>query len=168
MPPFSEISKRVFGWPPAMLIFLLINIPLSAYYKFTKRQTNNTFFSGKQNYLTDPAKLTSESQNIDALFIENILSNIDTLQLTKTAAGSLNSMIFLQYSFPKWDVGFNIDALGISFGNKQSGKFIASESKSLNGSLQNAKPASFNLLFISDIGSLTSELYARYWVFAQN
>lgn len=125
----------------------------------------NTFFSGQQYYLTAPAKLTSGSQSIVALFTENILSNIDTLQLTKTAVGSLNSTITLQYSFPKLDVGFNIDAFGISFGGKQSGKFVASESKSLNGSLQSAKPTSFNLLLISDsdIGSLNSELYARYW-----
>lgn len=126
----------------------------------------NTFFSGQKNYLTAPAKLTSGAQSIVALFTENIASNLDTLQVSKTAAGSLNSTIILQYSFPKLDIGFNIDAFGVSFGGKQTGTFLANESKSLNKTSQTAKPTTFNLLLISDSdkGSLNSELYARYWV----
>jgi hypothetical protein len=36
----------------------------------------------------------------------------------------------------------------------------------LNNTTQTAKPTAFNLLLISDsdIGSLNSELYARYWI----
>lgn len=126
----------------------------------------NTFFSGQKNYITAPANLTSGTQSIVALFTENIASNLDTLQLTKSALGSLNGKVVLQYSFRKLDVGFNIDAVGFSFGKKQSGKFVANESKSLNNSTQTAKPTPLNLLLISDsdIGSLNSELYFRYWV----
>lgn len=126
----------------------------------------NTFFSGQKNYITAPARLTSGRQSIVAFFTENIAGNLDTLQLTKTALGSLNSTIVLQYSFRKLDVGFNIDAFGFTFGGKQSGKFIANESNSLNNITQTARPTPFNLLLISDsdIGSLNSELYFRYRV----
>lgn len=126
----------------------------------------NTFFSGQKNYITAPAKLTSGTQSIVALFTENIAGNLDTLQLTKSRLGSLNGTIILQYSFKKLDFGFNIDFIGFTFGGKQSGKFMASESNSLNKTTQTAKPTPFNLLLISDsdIGSLNSELYLRYWV----
>jgi hypothetical protein len=126
----------------------------------------NTFFSGQKNYITAPARLTSGSQSIVALFTENIAGNLDTLQLTKSRLGSLNGTIILQYSIKKLDIGFNIDALGLTFGGKQTGKFLASESKSLNGTTQAASPSPFNLLLVSDSdrGSLNSELYFRYWV----
>lgn len=126
----------------------------------------NTFFSGQKNYITAPANLTSGSQSIVALFTENIVGNLDTLQLTKSSLGSFNGKVILQYSFRKLDVGFNIDALGFSFGGKQSGKFVANESKSLSNTSQSAKPTPFNLLLVSDSdrGSLNSELYARYWI----
>ena len=124
----------------------------------------NTFFSGQKNYITAPARLTSGSQSIVALFTENIADNLDTLQLTKSRLGNVNGTIILQYSFKKLDIGFNIDFIGYSFGGKQTGKFIASESKSLHETIQTAKPTQFNLLLISDsdIGSLNSELYFRY------
>ena len=126
----------------------------------------NTFFSGQKNYITAPARLTSGSQSIVAFFTENIAGNLDTLQLTKSRLGSVNGTIVLQYSFKKLDLGFNIDFIGFSFGGKQTGKFVASESKSLHGTTQTARPTPFNLLLISDsdIGSLNSELYFRYWV----
>lgn len=126
----------------------------------------NTFFSGQKNYITAPARLTSGSQSIVALFTENIAGNLDTLQLTKSRLGSVNGTIVLQYSFKKLDLGFNIDFIGFSFGGKQTGKFVAGESNSLNNTSQTARPTPFNLLLISDsdIGSLNSELYFRYWV----
>lgn len=126
----------------------------------------NTFFSGQKNYITAPARLTSGTQSIVALFTENIAGNLDTLQQTKSRLGSLNGTIVLQYSIKKLDFGFNIDFIGFSFGRKQTGKFMASESNSLNNTTQMAKPSPFNLLLISDsdIGSLNSELYFRYWV----
>jgi hypothetical protein len=126
----------------------------------------NTFFGGEREFITAPAKLTSGKQSIVALFTENIAANLDTLRLNKAGLAYLNGKLALQYSFKKLDVGFNIDALGFSFGGKQSGKFFAKESKSLNNSSQEAKPAGFNLLLVSDsdLGSLNSELYARYWI----
>lgn len=125
------------------------------------------FAKGKTDLITAPASLTSGEKGPQVLFTENILSNFDTLKVAKIGVGYLNIPIHLQYSFSqKLEVGFNIDAIGISFGSKQSGTFYASDSRSLNKSTQSAKPTFFNALLVSDndLGSLNSELYARYWV----
>lgn len=124
----------------------------------------NALFGGEKNYRTAPARLTSGQSSIFALFSDDLVGNIDTLRLSKTTLGSFNAKIVLQYSFRKFDIGFNIDAIGVSFGENQTGKFISAESASLNNTTQVAKPSTFNLLLISDsdLGSLNSELYASY------
>ena len=64
----------------------------------------------------------------------------------------------LVYDFPPF--GFNIDAIGLSFGGENKGTYI-------NGSqVQNAisNPTTFNALLIGDHdrGSLNSEFYGKY------
>jgi hypothetical protein len=100
------------------------------------------------------------------LFIENIASNLDTLTFPQVGVGYINIPIHLQYSFgEKLDIGFNIDVIGFSFGKRQTGRFQSSASASLDGSQQTASPTAFNLLVSdNDLGSLNSELYARYSV----
>lgn len=126
-----------------------------------------TSFVGKNlNYITAPARLTSGETGPQVLFVENVLSNLDTLKLSRAQTNALNLVIHLEYSFRKIDVGFNIDAIGASFGAQQTGTFLAKSTDSrLSGTQQTAKPTVFNLLLVSDndLGSLNSELYARYW-----
>ena len=126
-----------------------------------------SFFGKNLNYYTAPARLTSGEVGPQVLFVENVLSNIDTLKLTKTQTNALNLDIHLQYSFRKLDIGFNIDAIGATFGGEQNGAFVAKSTGSrFDGTQQNAKPTVFNLLLVSDndLGSLNSELYGRYWL----
>jgi len=128
-----------------------------------------TGFAGKSTGLvTAPAKLTSGKTNPSVLFSETVESNLDTLTLNKVQTNALNAVINLQFAISKrFEVGFNIDAIGLSFGAQQTGRFhSASESKTLDNSVQTAKPTSFNLLLIgdNDLGNLNSELYARYWL----
>jgi hypothetical protein len=56
-------------------------------------------FLVEKTYRTAPARLTSGQYSIFALFSDDIVSNIDTLQLSKSELGSLNVKIALQYSF---------------------------------------------------------------------
>ncbi len=126
-------------------------------------------FGGKTDYATAPARLTSGTKSIVALFTETIANNIDTLHLSKAQVNSLNLSINLEYAITKrLSVGANIDAIGFSFGSKQSGTFQANAPvrSSLSGSVQEGKPTAFNLLLISDsdLGSLNSEYYVRYQV----
>jgi len=121
---------------------------------------------GKDLYfVTAPAQLTSKRTDPGVLFSEIFDENIDTIYVSKTQSNSLNLSINLQYTIKdKFDIGFNIDAVGFSFGGKTKGKYIAYQSPA-NGTTQSAAPTSFNLLLISDndIGALNSEFYARYW-----
>lgn len=104
-------------------------------------------------YETAPARLTSN------------INNIDTFYVSKSQSNALNISINLQYtSKQRLDIGFNIDAVGFSFGGKTTGEYIAYQSPD-NGTIQSAAPAAFNILLVddNDMGALNSELYLRYW-----
>jgi hypothetical protein len=130
------------------------------------------FSKGKNlDFRTAPASLTSGKSSLAALFSEDITSQIDTLQIDDVQTNALNLTIRLGYSLTKKiDVGFNIDAIGLTFGKKQEGIFVGNETdlngQSNNGKTVNASPTPFNLLLISDsdIGSLNSEIFARYFI----
>lgn len=111
-----------------------------------------SFFGSKLDFITAPASLTGKPEMVDTVNFASVQSN------------ALNLNIQLQYSFNKLDVGFNIDAIGASFGAGQSGTVAASTS-TLNKSTQAAKLSSVNVLLVgdNDLGTLNSELYARYW-----
>ena len=116
-------------------------------------------------YVTAPASLTSKQTGPQVLFSPIYNENVDTLFVSKSQNNLLNISINLQYTIKeKFDIGFNIDAVGLSFGGKTTGKYIAYQSSD-NGSQQTANPTSYNLLLVSDndIGALNSELYFRYW-----
>lgn len=127
------------------------------------------FFKHNLEARTAPAKFTSGAASFGALFADDIVSNIDTLYLPKAQVNSLNVSINLQYALSKkLEVGFNIDAMGYSFGGDQTGELISKKNKRkfADGSTtSSATPAGFNLLLVSDsdIGNLNSEVYARYW-----
>jgi hypothetical protein len=128
-----------------------------------------SYFGNGQDYLTAPARLTSGKTGPTVIFTEDIPANFDTLSLPSSQVNFLNASIFLQYSIlPRLDVGFNIDAIGFSFGGEQSGTFMAlqSDEAALHNTRQSARPTSFNLLLSSDndIGSLNSEFFLRYWI----
>lgn len=122
--------------------------------------------SGKNLYYeTAPAILTSKATGPQVLFSKIYYENIDSFYVTKAQHNSLNISINLQYTIKeKFDIGFNIDAIGFSFGGKTTGTYIGYQS-AISGSKQTAAPTSFNLLLVSDndIGMLNSELYFRYW-----
>ena len=125
----------------------------------------NTHLGKNLNYVTAPASLTSKTTGPQVLFSEIFSENIDTFYVTKAQSSFINISINLQYTIKeKFDIGFNIDAVGLSFGGKTNGKYIAYQSVA-NGTVHQAAPTSFNLLLISDndIGALNSELYFRYW-----
>ncbi len=112
-----------------------------------------SLFASNLDYITAPASLTSKPETID------------TINFAKTQANALNVSLQVQYSFKKLDIGFNIDALGASFGAAQTG-LVAASGSALNKTNQSAKLTGFNLLLVgdNDRGSLNSEFYVRYWL----
>lgn len=122
-------------------------------------------FGKHLNYYTAPAILTSKQRGPQVLFSKVYPENIDTFYTTSSQVNALNLSINLQYNLSKkLETGFNIDAIGFSFGKGIIGNYKSYQNIT-NTSLQKAKPTQFNLLLISDndLGSLNSELYLRYW-----
>ena len=121
-----------------------------------------SFIAKDMQYATAPAILTSGVKGPAAMFRPNILENIDTLNAPKVTTHSVNVAVFLEYSFNEnLAAGFDIDLFGVTLGGANSVNLY----KPLDGTESvSAKPTRFNLLLVSDndIGTLNSELYARY------
>jgi Outer membrane protein beta-barrel domain len=104
-----------------------------------------SYFGKNINFTSAPSNLASDDKNVD------------TLIAPKPSINALNVLINLGYNFsPKFQIGFNIDALGFSFGPTGSPTY--------RGAKTSAKPTSGNILLVgnNDKGSLNSHFYARY------
>jgi long-subunit fatty acid transport protein len=122
-----------------------------------------SYFGSNLYFKTAPAKLTSGKTDPTVLFSSDIEENIDSVLFPKAQVNSLNLSLNFGYNFSKkFSAGLTIDAVGFSFGKKQSGIYYGNNFAT--GVPVNAKPTGFNLLLISDNdrGSLNSELFARY------
>lgn len=116
-------------------------------------------------YTTAPAILTSKTRGPQVLFSKIYNENIDSLGVYKSQNNMFNVSINLQYSFTsKFEIGFNIDAIGFTFGKKAIGYYQGQFNYPYT--ITSASPTTFNALLVSDndLGSLNSELYARYWL----
>jgi hypothetical protein len=131
------------------------------------RFTSYYGYSAGKYYTTAPSKYTSTVQGPTTIYSQTLEKNIDTLGFANPQVNSLNISIHLQYSISrKFDLGFNIDALGFSFGGKQMASVISSVYDPNQAYVQTSIPTKLNLLLTSDndIGSLNSEFYLRYWI----
>jgi hypothetical protein len=125
----------------------------------------NTYSGSDQKYLTAPAKITGAS---------DFNNSYDTVSFKKAQSNSINLALFFQYTlFKKLDLGFNIDAVGFSFGSNQVGDYTSSKYKPVDmpniikyQTTTGAKPTSLNALLVgdNDLGMLSSEFMARYWI----
>ena len=109
-----------------------------------------SYFGTSKYYSSAPSSLAADEKKSDSLLLQSPQVN------------ALNLAINLGYRIsPKFGAGFNIDALGFSFGGRQSALYInGNQSQSTS-----AKPTSFNVLLVgnNDQGSLNSEFYLRYF-----
>ena len=120
---------------------------------------------GKE-YITAPAKITSRQTGPQVLFSETYEESLDTVTFSSPQVNMLNLTINMEYNvYKNFDIGFNIDAAGFSFGDSRDGSLRSSNRPQSLTATQSAKPTPYNLLLVSDndIGSLNSELFARYW-----
>src|SRR6478736_4321204 len=122
-----------------------------------------SYLAANQYYTTAPAKLTSGSTSPTIIFQDNIQDNIDTFLIKSPQVNAINLSINIDYQFSKKiGAGFNIDAIGFSFGGSRTGNYI----NGATGKMLSATPTSFNILLISDNdkGSLNSEFYLKYFL----
>ncbi|MFY0627591.1 MAG: hypothetical protein JXR07_14910 [Reichenbachiella sp.] len=109
-----------------------------------------SYFGQSQYHTSAPASLADPIKT-DSLFLESPQVN------------AINLAINIGYRIsPKFDAGFNIDAIGFSFGKKQDALFYSDDTETST----TAKPTPFNLLLggSKDQGSLNSEFYLRYFI----
>ncbi len=126
-----------------------------------------SYIGANKFYTTAPSKYTSTSQGPGTLFSDNIPANVDTIAIVSPQVNMLNISINIEYKiWRSFDLGFNIDAVGFSFGGKQKSNVLSSSFDGGQSPVTAAKPTSFNLLLTSDndIGSLNSEFFIRYWI----
>lgn len=124
------------------------------------RLTN--YFGTSKYFTTAPAKLTSGKTGLGVFFADDIPENIDSVLFKNAQTNALNMSLNFDYTISKKIVvGFNIDAIGFTFGAQQNGSYLGNNGV---GNATVAKPTSFNLLLVSDndLGSLNSEFYAQY------
>ena len=122
-----------------------------------------SYLAANQYYTTAPAKLTSGSTGPVIIFQDNIQDNIDTFLIKSPQVNAINLSINIDYRLTKkLGAGFNIDAIGFSFGESRTGNYI----NGATGKMLSATPTSFNILLISDNdkGSLNSEFYLKYFL----
>jgi len=120
-----------------------------------------SYLGANQYYITAPAEFTSESTSPLIIFRENVSENIDTFLVKSPMITMVNVSINIHYQISsRLTAGFNIDALGFSFGGKRQGNYISG----VTGKITQGTPTQLNLLLISDNdrGSLNSELFAKY------
>jgi len=89
----------------------------------------------------------------------------NTLSISGAQTNSVNLSFHLKGEIlPRFELGFDIDLIGFSFGNSRFGDYSSSNA-SLAG-LQPAHASSFNVLLGGkpDRGQLDSEFYAAYWL----
>lgn len=158
------------GFSSAMSFTQMFGVGKSYRFKIGYGVRLSSFWANDIQTRTAPASLTSGKASFAALVSEDIIANIDTFSLKKVQVNALNLSISLQYAFSStFEAGINIDAIGFTFGGKQSGNLIAKASKRtfVDGStVSETKPTNFNLLLVSDsdLGSLNSEVFLRYWL----
>ena len=118
-----------------------------------------TGYSGKDNEFITAAAEVSEGN----LFKPQNEAKLDTLTMDGNV-GSINAAVYINYALnDKWNIQFNIDAIGFSFGGEKTGTFMA-ETQNASQSNVKAKPSGTNLLLTGDYdrGSLNSEFFVGY------
>lgn len=126
----------------------------------------STYLGNDKDFVTAPARLTSGETGPHVLFTGYKEQNFDTISISSAQLNYLNAFLVLQYTiFKKIDIGFNIDAIGLTFGGKKIADYYSSKNQlNEHTNKQTAVPTPFNLLLVSDndLGSLNSELFVRY------
>ena len=110
-----------------------------------------SYFGSAQYYSSAPAGLAADESKSDSILLQSPQVN------------AFNLAINLGYKIAgKLGLGFNIDAIGFSFGGRKNGSYINGN----QGQTTSAKPTAFNILLIgnNDQGSLNSEFYVRYFI----
>ncbi len=135
----SALSVAIWGLTTAGPAKIGLGARMASFYSF-----------GKNSYTTADASLISAGR-------------VNTLEINRALTLSANLALIVLYPLSeKWDLGMNIDFVGLGFGSERDGVYTG-PTASLNGT-QKASPSSFNALLggRTDRGQLDSEFFIAY------
>ena len=168
------------NYNPSITYYQLINIGERKLISFGWTTRLGAFYGDNINYYTAPARLTRGKSGLGALSSPLINNNIDTIRFDYATMTSLNIGVRVQVNLGRVEFGASADLLGLTLGRRRTagyksstGRFTTVKSKSGGDSisvpfqganvLQSARPSNVNLRLLgdNDIGTLSSEVYAR-------
>lgn len=96
---------------------------------------------------------------------QRVNNTFDTLTMSHQTVFFFNLQFLAEIALLKWwDVGMNIDLVGVSWGARTDGNYYSS-AFGHTGSNQTALPENLNLMLFgnNDFGNLNSQFYLRFW-----
>lgn len=128
----------------------------------------HALFGVNRRFVTAPAKLTRNVTGPLAVFAEKQKNNYDTIFISRPQTNAINVFFTIQYTFKqRWDLGFILDLVGMSFGPKQVSIYTSSKNPpGMYAQAQSAYPSGFNLLLLGDnnLGTISTDLFLRFWI----
>jgi len=168
------------NYSPSGTYYQLINIGDRKLFSVGWTLRLGAFYGDNLNYYTAPARLTREKTGFASLGAPLVIRNIDTVRYDYVTMTSANVGVRAQVNLGKLTIGASADLLGLTFGKKRIGRYKSSTGQytiqgisgkdSINvpfqggSTFQSSKPSILNvrLLGDNDIGTLSTEIYARY------
>ena len=164
---------------PSIAYYQLINSGERKLFSLGWTARLGAFYGDNLNYYTAPARLTRGKSGLDALSGPLLDNNIDTVRYDYVTMTSLNVGIRAQLNLGWVELGASADLLGLTLGKSRIGRYKSSTGQyalaSATGqdsarvyyqganTFQRASPGGANvrLLGDNDIGTLSTEVYAR-------
>ena len=167
------------NYNPSVAYYQLINIGNRKLFAVGWTVRVGAFYGDNLNYYTAPARLTREKTGFAALGAPLVIRNIDTVRYDYVTMTSANVGVRAQVNLGRLTIGASADLLGLTLGKKRIGRYKSSTGQyAIKGStgsdstvffqgaatFQSSKPSALNIRLLgdNDIGTLSTELYARY------
>lgn len=163
---------------PSIAYYQLLNIGEKRMFSIGYTLKFGTFYAQNLDYTTAPARLSRGKSGFSALGAPLVINNIDTLSMANASVTNLNLGLRAQVQLGPVQLGVSADVLGLSVGKSRTGHYQSSTGQfnvptstgadSLlaftgTNANQSASPTNANLRLLGDnnIGTLSSEIYAR-------
>ncbi|WP_338874840.1 hypothetical protein WBJ53_04390 [Spirosoma sp. SC4-14] len=166
------------NYNPSIAYYQLINVGERKMFSLGWTVRLGAFYGDNLNYYTAPSRLTRGKTGFGALSEPLLVQNIDTVRFDYVTMTSLSAGLRAQVNLGIIDLGVSADLLGVTIGRSRTGRYTsstgyynlktaASRDSSVyfqgNNVFQQTHPSRLNvrLLGDNDIGTLSSEVYAR-------
>lgn len=165
------------NYHPSIAYYQLINIGGRKLIALGWTARLGAFYGDNLNYYTAPARLTRGKSGFNALGTPLMTDNIDTVRYDYVSMTSLNLGVRAQINLGPVEFGASADLLGLTLGKSRTGRYKSANGQFMNtdstsayfqgsNTFQSSHPSNINarLLGDNDIGTLSTEVYARVYI----